>query len=498
MSHGVDRRAFLIGAAGLAVSACGGGGKSAGVSGARVSSTGTARPAVRAAGPITLRRAIRGPVVERGEAGFAAWARVYNKRFDSVRPHAVARPLDGRDVRDAIRWAVGQGVRVRARSGGHSYAGYSTASDGVVLDLRKLAYVHVDKRAGTAAIGSGTQLIDVYSKLAAAGATIPAGSCPSVGIGGHALGGGMGLAGRAFGLASDQIVGATIATADGRLRKAGHDLLWALRGGGGGNFGVVTELVVRLHAMPSTAAHFRVSWPWSSADEAIAAWQAWAPHSIDELTSILHLESGRSIYANGQYLGPAAALPGLLASLLAVPGAQLTSYGDLPYLALQRYWAGCSAETFAECHTIGTSPGGVLPRTSMNAKSDYVNTPLSSAGRAAMVAAAESSAGSGALLCDCYGGAINRVAPGATAFVHRQQLFCIQYYGNGSSAAWVDQAWRKLRAHVSGMAYQNYIDPALSGWHHAYYGANYARLLATRNRVDPHGYFTFPQAIGRK
>jgi hypothetical protein len=413
-----------------------------------------------------------------------------------VLPSAVGRPLDGRDVRDALRWAVGQGVQVRARSGGHSYAGYSTTSDGVVLDLRNLAYVHVDRGAGTARIGAGSQLIDVYSELAAAGGTIPAGSCPSVGIGGHALGGGMGLAGRAFGLACDNIVGATIATSDGQLVTADPDLLWALRGGGGGNFGIVTEFVMRLHPMPASAAYFNVSWPWSSASEAISAWQSFAPHSTDKLTSILHIETGGSIFANGQYLGPSGNLPGLLAPLLAVPGAQLTSSGELPYLALQLYWAGCSNKTLPACHTVGAAPGGTLPRNTFTAKSDYVATPLSSAGRAAMIAAAESGSGSGALLCDCYGGAINRVEPSATAFTHRQQLFCIQYYGNGSSPAWVNQAWTKMRPYVAGTAYQNYIDRDLGNWRRAYYGSNYPRLVATQLRLDPHHYFSFPQAIG--
>ena len=122
----------------------------------------------------------------------------------------------------------------------------------------------------------------------------------------------MGLAGRAFGLACDNIVGATIVTADGQLTTADSDLLWALRGGGGGNFGIVTEFVMRLHPTPASAAHFNVSWPWSSASEAIAAWQAFAPHATDKLTSILHIESGGTIFANGQYLGSSAALGGLL------------------------------------------------------------------------------------------------------------------------------------------------------------------------------------------
>ena len=114
-----------------------------------------------------------------------------------------------------------------------------------------------------------------------------------------------------------------------------------------------------------------------------------------------------------------------------------------------------------------------------------------------MIAAVEAP-GSGALLCDSYGGAVNRVAPTATAFVHRQQLFCIQYYGNDSSTpSWIDQAWTKMRPYVSGQAYQNYIDPSLKGWQHAYYGQNLQRLEQTRKRVDPHHYFNFPQALGR-
>jgi hypothetical protein len=137
-----------------------------------------------------------------------------------------------------------------------------------------------------------------------------------------------------------------------------------------------------------------------------------------------------------------------------------------------------------------------MPRLVFNAKSDYVRQPLSAAGRAAMIAAA-APPGSGAILCDSYGGAVNRVDPTATAFAHRQQLFCIQYYGNGATADWIDQARIKMRPHVSGQAYQNYIDPTLENWPKAYYAHNLQRLKETRKRVDPHHYFNFPQAIGR-
>ncbi len=438
---------------------------------------------------------------ERGAPGFETVAELYNPRFDGIVPSAVARPVDSVDVRDAVRYTVARGVPVRARSGGHSYAGYSTLSDGVVLDLRELNTITVNPSARTATVGAGSQLIDVSAALARAGATLPAGSCPSVGISGVTLGGGFGLAGRHFGLTADNLVGVKLVTADGMLRtvdaSTDPDLLWALKGGGGGNFGIVTEFTFTVHPLPSSAAYFNVTWPWSSADEAIAAWQSWAPHTTDRATSILHLNSGASpsISANGQYLGSSSALPSLLAPLLAVPGAQLQSHLDMGYLPLQLLLAGCTDKPLAACHTVGTAPHGTLPRNTFNAKSDYVATPLPHAGRAAMIAAVEAT-GSGSLLCDSYGGAVNRVAPTATAFVHRQELFCIQYYGNGSTAAWIDQAWTKLRPYVSGQAYQNYIDPTLTGWQQAYYGENLPRLQQMRSRVDPHHYFNFPQAIG--
>ena len=456
--------------------------------------------------PRTLQQAIRGHVFDAGSTGFAQAAHVYNERFDSVLPSAVARPVDAADVRSAIRWTVAQGVPVRARSGGHSYAGYSTLKGGVVLDLRKLNQISVNHAQGTATIGAGSQLIDVYSVLAAHGATIPAGSCPSVGVGGHALGGGMGLAGRHFGLACDSILGAQIVTADGRLRtvdsRSNPDLLWALRGGGGGNFGVVTSLTFRLHPMPASAAYFFVDWPWSSAADAIEAWVSWAPHTTSLATSILHVNggaAGTSIEVSGQYFGPSSALGSVLAPLRAVAGTSIAT-GQQSYLGLMLRWAGCLSTPIARCHTVGASPGGILPRASFNAKSDYVAAPFSSAASRAVAAAAErraSEPGSGAILFDAYGGAINAVSPSATAFVHRDQLCCMQYLTYNGGGSWLTQTQAALRPYVSGTAYQNYIDPALTGWQHAYYGANYPRLESIRVQIDPQHYFNFPQAIGR-
>ena len=451
--------------------------------------------------PTGLQQAIRGHVFERRAPGFEAAAHVFDPRFDHVLPDAVARPVDGADVRDAIRFCTGKGIPVRARSGGHSYAGYSTAAKGVVLDLRKLNTISVDAHAGTATVGAGTQLIDLYARLAQSGVTVPGGSCPSVGIAGVTLGGGFGLAARHLGLTIDSLRAVRIVTADGTLRSidahSDPDLLWALKGGGGGNFGVVTEFTFATHPMPASSTFFKVTWPWSSAGAAIEAWQAWAPHVNEKITAILHVESpGPHIYTTGQYLGSSSDVPGLVTTLMAVPGAGLPVNAHHPYMAIQMLLAGCDGHTLAWCHTTGAAPGGQMSREIFQAKSDYVTKPLPAAGRAAMIAAAEAS-GSGAFLCDAYGGAIGRIGADQTAFVHRGPLFCIQYYSGVAATGWVQQAWNKMRPFVSGNAYQNYIDPHLHGWEHAYYGANLARLNATRTRIDPHHYFNFPQAIGR-
>jgi UDP-N-acetylenolpyruvoylglucosamine reductase len=497
----LDRRSFLTQAAarGLALAAAG---ELAGCAAGSVRAATRRRVAVRR----SLQQAVRGHVFARGTPGFTGAAHVYNRRFDGVLPKWVVRPVDVRDVRAAVSWAVGHGVPLRARSGGHSYAGYSTLSGGLVIDLRKLNHVVVDRRSGTATIGAGAQLLDVYTALAHHGATIPAGSCPSVGLGGHVLGGGMGLAGRAFGLALDNLVAAEIVTADGAVHEVSKhnqpDLFWAIRGAGGGNFGIVTRLRFHVHPLPHVATWVFMSWPWSEASSALEAWQTWQPHATDKFTSIFHLSTGGSaptVSLTGQYLGPSGDIPGLLHTLRSVPGAHL-SFGQEGYLAMQMLWAGCAHTSFNACHTVGMHPGGTLARASFQAGSDYVNHPLSAAGRSRLESAIESRQGHGgsaAILLDGYGGAINRVHPQATAFVHRNALFCIQYLTYNGGNGWIGQTRATMRPFVSGFCYQNYIDPSLANWQHAYYGANYGRLKAIRRQIDPHHHFNFPQAIGR-
>ena len=429
-----------------------------------------------------LRARVRGAVLLPRTPGYDRAKLVFNTRFDGRRPAAVVRPVDPRDVRAIVRWADRFDARLVPRSGGHSYAGYSASPRAVVVDLRRFRGINVRPGGRRAGIAAGARLIDVYTALARRGVTIPAGTCPTVGVGGLALGGGYGLASRRFGLTADSIASLTIVTADGRIRRAdrdtNEDLFWACRGGGGGNFGIVTGFEFELHRARG-AAYFSISWPWSQASAAIDAWQRLAPHAPPGLTSVLSLSTGPRISASGQFFGSPARLRRLLRPLTRVAGASL-SVGESGYLDLMLRWAGGSRTS---------------PRSAFWAKSDYAARPLSARARRALIRQVESPGGAtGALLLDAYGGAINRVRPGATAFVHRDQLFSIQYLSY-SSGRWVARAHRAMRPFVSGQAYQNYIDADLGRWQRAYYGRNLPRLREVKKAYDPDFRFRFRQAI---
>jgi len=439
----------------------------------------------------SLAAAVRGPVLARGGAGYALARLEYDSLYDAVEPLAVVQPLDAADVAAAVRWAARTGVHIVARSGGHSYGGYSTVANGVVVDLRRLNGVAVSQ--GRALVGAGARLGIIYDGLAAHGLAIPAGTCPSVGIGGHALGGGFGLASRAWGLASDNLVAVQIVTADGKVlvADATHhaDLYWACRGGGGGNFGIATRFTFRTHAV-AEGSYFVATWPWAQARQVVAAFLAWAPHQPDALGSLCRLAAGPggpTVQVFGQFLGSTTALESALASLQP-PATKLTT-GTATWLDLVRRWAGCLGHPLSQC----AIPG----HTSFAGASDYIARIPAPAHLARFTGAVEArGASSGALLIDAYGGAINRVKPAATAFVHRDVLASVQYYAGGTGArAWVDASRAALEPAVSGAAYVNYIDPHLANWQRAYYGANLPRLRTVKKKYDPHNLFRFPQSI---
>jgi FAD/FMN-containing dehydrogenase len=487
----------------------------------RPTATATTTPQLTDADWAQLNQNLHGNLVRPGSSRYTTAHQLFDPTFDTIMPTAIAYCGSPSDVQACIAFAQKFQLPLVPRSGGHSYAGYSTTS-GMVLDVTRMNAVNVNTTNGTATIGAGTRLIDVYAALSAKGLALPAGSCPTVGIAGLTLGGGVGVLGRKFGLTCDNLLSAQIVLANRRVLTCNAssypDLYWALQGGGGGNFGVVTSFTFQAHPVSSLSLG-TLEWPWSNAADVFNAWQSWAPSAPDELWSnCLFLSSSDDMNApptvrvNGVYVGDVSVLNRLLQQLISkIPVSPTTNYSsNVSLFNVMMDEAGCYGKTVAECHLPSQNPQGQVQRVPQAAKSDYFTKAIPRKGIDALVNAINtrqysSMLGTGGIGVDAYGGAINRVAPNATAFVHRDELFQVQYTANwniGASSSiiaanrsWLQNVWQAMRPYASGFAYQNYIDPHLSNWQQVYYGSNLPRLQHIKATYDPANFFHFAQSI---
>jgi len=463
-----------------------------------------------------LDAALGGRLVRPGDPDYRRACRLYDYRFDAVHPQGVAYCADDDDVARSLAFAREHGLTPRPRSGGHSYAGYSTGP-GLVVDVSRLSGVVTGP--GSAAVGAGARLIDVYSALARAGRSVPAGSCPTVGIAGIALGGGIGVMTRSEGLTSDRITSLRLVSADSRVLEVSAadnpELYWACRGGGGGNFGVVTSFELTTFPTAEVCVFF-LTWPWSAAAEVLSAWQPWAAGAPEAVWSNCLLEAVPSRAAATVSVGgvsrlSVASTDAVLADLvgaLGPPSSRSVAASD--FASAMFVEAGCAGLSEAACHLRSETPGGVLARAPGLASSELLTTPLVEPAVELLVEAVASRQDEGrpaAAGFDALGGVASRPSPDATAWVHRDALWSAQLSTAlrkgepvaevARSRAWLDEVRSRLRPYVSGQAYQNYIDPTLSDWEQAYYGANLPRLEQVRRRYDPDGVFRFAQVIPR-
>ncbi|HSN02190.1 MAG TPA: FAD-binding oxidoreductase [Acidimicrobiales bacterium] len=497
-------------AAGATLAACGTAAKTA---------SPTTTLATRPASDLEWRRlahSLRGTLVRPNDAAYSQSRLLFDAALVPSRPQGIAYCASSDDVARCLAFARDHAIAVTARSGGHSYAGYS-CNDGLVIDVSPLSRVFYDDATSQAIVGAGTRLIDFYDALAQHGRLVPAGSCPSVGVAGLSLGGGVGVLARRYALTCDNLVETTTVLADSTtltVNDATHpELLWAQRGGGGGNFGVTTALTYRTYAVPPMTL-FSLRFAWSAARDVLTAWMSWVPQQSDDLWANCLLESagtdGLGVLVSGVWCGAPSSLKGLLNSFVALSGATPTSrfVGGDTFLAAMAIEAGCSLLSIAACHVSGQG-AGVLSRAAFHAKSSFVVAPWSGAridralnslaqlaGRAPDVGAA--------LAFDALGGAVSRVGAHATAFAHRSAIADIQAthswstYSAPSQIAAGDEWLRELATNVfepADGAYVNYIDPTLDGWLDAYYGDHVARLSGVKRWVDPDDVFHFAQSI---
>nr|GMD26146.1 reticuline oxidase-like [Ipomoea batatas] len=461
----------------------------------------------------------------------------------SRKPAAIITPESKEELVNSVLCCRKGSWEIRVRCGGHSYEGTSTAAGGnfVIIDMAKLDGVSVDVNAGTAWVEGGATLGQTYHAIAAASAAhgFSAGSCPTVGAGGHIAGGGFGLLSRKYGLAADNVLDAVLITADGETldrKSMGEETFWAVRGGGGGNWGIIFAWKIQLLPVPKTVTCFVVSRPGTkqSVSNLINQWQHVAPKLTDDFYLSAFLGAalpesnnsagnpGISATFKGFFLGPTTTALSILNQSFPELTVLEQDCREMTWIDSILFFSG-SGDNFTISDLKNRHSGEKLY---FKAKSDFVKTPIPLPGLHAAVDALENEP-KGYVILDPYGGAMDRISSDAIAFPHRKgNLFSIQYlvewreednYDRRKSEnllEWIRGFYEEMTPYVSSSpraAYVNYIDFDLGilenmdddgdvveksrGWGEMYFLKNYDRLVRAKTMIDPLNVFRHEQSI---
>ncbi|CAN6545983.1 unnamed protein product [Malus baccata var. baccata] len=464
-------------------------------------------------------------------------AYIRNSRFNKTstpKPLLIVTPLTESHVQASVLCAKLAGLQLKIRSGGHDYEGisYWSSQTFIVLDMFNLRSIKVDIKDNSVWAQSGATLGELYyriweqSKVHA----FPAGICQLVGVGGHISGGGYGNLLRKYGLAVDNVLDAQIVNAKGELldrKSMGEDLFWAIKGGGGGSFGVIISYKLKLVAVPEVVTIFRVEKTLEqNATALVSRWQEVAPTTDDGLFLRLLLQPVSSKVKKGEktirasvlaeFLGNADQLVKLLGEEFPELGLKKENCTEMSWIESVLWWANFD---------IGTSPKALLDRMPNDAnflkrKSDYVQTPISKDGLEwlwkKMI-----ELGKTGLVFNPYGGEMSRIAPSETPFPHRAgNLYKIQYSVNWEDAGedleknYTTQS-KRLFSYMTPFvsknprsAFLNYRDLDIGAtstgaptyeegkvYGVKYFNDNFDRLVKVKTAVDPENFFYNEQSI---
>jgi FAD/FMN-containing dehydrogenase len=449
-----------------------------------------------------LRTQIRGAVAAPPEPDPSRPA--YNAMHTST-PDVIVRAAGTADVVDAVRHAREHGMPIAVRGGGHSIAGLSSPDRGLLIDLADMRGVHVDAANRRATVQGGALWGDLDRETQAFGLVAPGGVVSDTGVGGLTLGGGYGWVRRRYGLSVDQLVGAQVVTADGRVLTASEeehaDLFWALRGGGG-NFGVVTSFEFALNPLPPVVAFSATLYPIEEAAAVTEGWRAFTAQAPDEVTSLLAMFT---FPADPEMPPEVQGRPVAVAAAVYAGDTDEGLRATAPLRSLGTVLADLSGPT-PYTH-VQSGFDGLFPRGGMRSywKSHYVDDLGDDAIATVSRLAQERPAPLTMIAVLQMGGAIARVDPEATAFAQRSAGYLISVDGNwpdpaddAKVIAWVRRGWDELAPYGTGEVYLNYMgrsDEAQDAGVQSALGRNLARLARIKAIYDPDNAFRFNNNI---
>jgi FAD/FMN-containing dehydrogenase len=437
-----------------------------------------------------LQGQLRGELLTPGAPGYDEARRLNNGRYNR-RPAVIARCRSAEDVARAVRFARDHGLEVAIRSGGHSVPGHSNLDGGMMIDLSQLKQIDVDPARRIARVGPGATNGELVLALAPYGLATTTGTCATVGMGGSTLGGGIGwLMGR-FGMSIDNVLEFELVTADGQIRIASEEehpeLFWALRGGGG-NFGVVTNITYRLHELGPVLGGLAL-FPMAAAPVALRMYRELTTDAPDELMA-------HAMLAAVPDFGPALILQAVYSGEDLAAGERLLApirrFGPPPVDLI-------APRPYAEAYMMLTPPPMAgLP---------YVDTafalrrPSNAALDELLACAVERPSPISGINIHLVHGAATRVAPDATAFALREPHYAVvnaALWMEGSGEAETLWAWHtlaRMRPHASPGLYVNFLGDEGEGPIRDAYRANYDRLAAIKAQYDPENFFHRNQNI---
>jgi FAD/FMN-containing dehydrogenase len=455
---------------------------------------------------------LTGRVLYPGDPGFDGARHGFGARFDydAAVPQAVVYAQNTVDVANAVKWARHHHVKVRVRAGAHSYEGYSSLIDnGIIIDVSEIETVDVDSKSRTAIVGAGIDMLELTERLCESGVGLPLATGPSVGLAGLVQGGGFGITSRRYGLTCDCVTAIEVVDAQGHIIRADaqhhSDLFWALRGGGGGNFGIVTSFDFNVQPMGMVGI-FNIGWQWSDFEQVVDAWQNWSWNADWAFTSLLTLHVDGTVRMEGQYTADPenlSKLSELLMPMLGVSSPISVQIMVVPYVNAARMTFGVDPinpqwairqhgdnQLFKSCSAIASEP---IPMAGIQIMKQFLENypPLS---------APPSQASMIQLLGG--GGKAAEPATDATAVFHRKAMTVVQYDGYWTAPQdaqptidWTVAMRQAMLPYAHG-AYVNYHDSALGpNWLDQYYGGNLPRLKEVKKKYDPDNFFSFPQSI---
>lgn len=447
-----------------------------------------------------LRDALRGDLKLPGDDGYSEAKRAWNGAHDSRMPAAVASVTGVADVIAALGFARAHDLAVAVRGGGHSVAGYSTTDGGMLIDLSPMRNVRVDPEARRAYVGPGATWGDVDHEAQQFGLATTGGLVSTTGVAGFTLGGGIGWLMRRYGLACDNLVGADVVTADGRLVHASAtenpDLFWGLRGGGG-NFGIVTSFELALHPVGPEVYAGPLFLPGDAAADLLRFYRDWAPNAPDAITTAISLATAPPLPVipeewHGKKVaiviavcaGPVEDGEALVRELRTVAEPVADLIHPMPYQFIQGLldplWPKGINAYFKGTHLAGLSDETIDSFARL-----HQDTPGPQ--------------------CEIHvhqmGGAVGRVGVDETAYPERSMEYVVNVVTGtanpaelGANTEWARTVIASAKADETGRQYVNFLSEAGDA-EAAYGGEKYARLVALKNEYDPTNVFRLNQNI---